>query len=95
MRDAIAYIPAEGIIIKLSEGTGDNLDRWAVEDGYVDYIYYEIDEPDWFFTEVDGGITLVKQLVENMYESLEDALPEVIERHFEAPLEYVVLRGRE
>lgn len=32
----------DGHIYKISEGTGDNLEQKDIDDGYVDYIYYDI-----------------------------------------------------
>ena len=39
--DVYIYVPSEQQIIKISEGSGDNLSEEDMAEGYVDYIYYE------------------------------------------------------
>lgn len=35
------YVPAVDQIVRISEGSGDNLTDENIKAGYVDYIYYE------------------------------------------------------
>ena len=35
------FVPGYHQIIRISEGTGDNLTEDDIADGFVDYIYYE------------------------------------------------------
>ena len=39
--DLYIFIPVMKQIIRIAEGTGDNLLPEDIEEGYVDYIYYE------------------------------------------------------
>lgn len=95
MKDAVAYIPELNRILRVAEGTGGNLLPEEVDEGYVDYIYYDIYEPAYGFPEVDGGMITKKELLVNIYEGMEDAIPEVIEFHWGTALEYIVLKGEE
>lgn len=62
---------ADDMYIHISEGTGDNLLQEDVDDGYVDYIYYEVHkaglwqgEPVMY--EWDGGMVLLKEMYADM-----------------------------
>lgn len=49
--------------VKISEGTGDNLLREDIDEGYVDYINYEIYDTYYDYLEDnsdDGGMALLK-----------------------------------
>ena len=39
--DLFLYVPEARQAIRIAEGSGDNLHQEDIEDGYVDYIYYE------------------------------------------------------
>lgn len=95
MRDAYAYVPQVGLILRVAEGTGDNLLREDRELGYVDYIYYELHEVGHDFDEVDGGMITTKEYVADTYRDMEEAIPEVLESHYGKRLEYTVMRGKE
>lgn len=56
---------------RISEGTGDNLSQEDIDDGYVDYIYYDyyatledIKEDNTY----DGGMILLKKFYQDMTE---------------------------
>lgn len=57
-------------LIKISEGTGDNLLREDIADGYVDYVNWDsyivflADDPE--FIEEDGGMVLSRKSVREM-----------------------------
>lgn len=92
MRDAFAYVPELNRILRVAEGSGDNLIYEDVDEGYVDYIYYEIYEPAYGFPEVDGGMITKKELLVNIYECMEEAIPEVLEFHYGFSGEYIVMK---
>ena len=62
----------------IKEGTGDNLLQEDIDEGYVDYIYYDYYDS---LTDIaegnahDGGMILLKKLYQNM--SLEEIVKEV------------------
>ena len=62
------YINVDGKIVHITEGTGDNLLQEDIEEGYVDYIYYEVFDLDYDFPEVDGGMVLTTEYVADMDE---------------------------
>ena len=54
------FVPDKKQIVRIAEGSGDNLTDDDLEVGYVDYIYYEIYAVDNGFPEVDGGMFMLK-----------------------------------
>lgn len=62
------YINVDGKIVHIMEGTGDNLLQEDIEEGYVDYIYYEVFDLAYDFPEVDGGMVLTTEYVADMDE---------------------------
>lgn len=74
------------LYFKIAEGTGDNLLDEDIEEGYVDYIYYEMSElcvEDGEFTmhnDVDGGMVLCETMVADM--SDEDIINAVLDMEF-------------
>lgn len=92
MKDAFAYVPELNMILRVAEGTGGNLLPEEVDEGYVDYVYYEIYEPEYGFPEVDGGMITKKELLVDTYGSMEEAIDEVIEFHYGCDLDYIVMK---
>jgi len=68
----------DGHIFKISEGTGDNLTQQDIDDGYVDYIYYDmfcsLDDLNEDIID-DGGMILLKKAYRDM--TVEEILKEV------------------
>lgn len=81
--DVYVYVPEKRQIVFISEGTGDNLSSEDMDDGYVDYINYEVYSMDDGISEDDGGILLLKQLVKEKYTCLADCIPDVMEYIYE------------
>lgn len=77
--DLFVFVQDTRQIIRISEGTGDNLLPEDVEAGYVDYIYYEQYELETDIQSVDGGMILLKELVRDKYGCLADCLKDVLE----------------
>ena len=70
----------DGYIYKISEGTGDNLMQKDIDDGYVDYIYYDVFSSLEDLNEddiTDGGMILLKKLYKD--HSVEEILSIVSE----------------
>lgn len=68
MRDMVIELK-DGTVIELSEGTGDNLLHEDIEEGYIDYLYYNI-YPDILAykrdEEYDGGQILLTRYAADM-----------------------------
>lgn len=78
--DLWVYVPELGQLLCISEGTGDNLLKEDVANGYVDYIYYEqYDAADPELTEIDGGQVLLTTLFREKYENTAQCIPEVLD----------------
>lgn len=70
----------DGFIFRIAEGTGDALEEKDIEDGYVDYIYYDIfaSLEDLYDQQTyDGGVILLKKPYKE--HTVEEILAEVCE----------------
>lgn len=86
------YVPEAQQIIKISEGSGDNLLDEDIDAGYVDYIYYEqyVMDPD--MRETDGGMVMLTELFQEKFKCTEDAIPQVLDMAYgKETLQYIVL----
>jgi hypothetical protein len=87
------YVPEAQQIIKISEGSGDNLLDEDIEAGYVDYIYYEQYVMDPEMRETDGGMIMLTELFQEKFKCTADAIPHVLDMAYgQESLEYIVLR---
>lgn len=87
------YVPDTHQIIKISEGSGDNLLDEDIEAGYVDYIYYEQYVMDPHMRETDGGMVMLSELFQEKFKCTEDAIPNVLDMAYgQESLEYIVLK---
>jgi hypothetical protein len=87
------FVPDYHQIVRISEGTGDNLLEEDVADGFVDYIYYEKYDLGYDISEVDGGQIMLTELFQDKYKCTEDCIPEVLEMAYgEENLKYTVLK---
>lgn len=81
--DIYIYVPCpnneEGYIIYISEGTGDNILSEDIEEGYVDYINYQIYMLDNGICEDDGGMIMLTELFRDEYSCTADCIPDVLE----------------
>lgn len=62
-----------------SAGSGDNLLQEDIENGYVDYIYYDQYELGADVTEMDGGQILLEEMLKDKYRCMEECIPDVLE----------------
>lgn len=93
--DLYIFIPDENQIIRISEGSGDNLLPEDTAEGYVDYIYYEQYELSNGLSEVDGGQVLLKDMFRDRYGCTEDSIPEVLNMAYgNCDMEYMVLKRK-
>lgn len=77
--DLYVYVPEMRQIIRISEGTGDNLLPEDQDKGYVDYIYYEQYELGIDMPEVDGGQILLEEMLRDKYPCMADCIPDVLD----------------
>lgn len=86
------FVPDMKQIIKISEGTGDNLTDEDMEAGFVDYIYYDTYVMDGDIRESDGGMIMLEELFREKYESTKDAIPAVLDMAYgDETMQYIVL----
>lgn len=77
--DLFLYVPEIRQIIRITEGSGDNLLPEDMEEGYVDYIDYEQYDIEVGMPEADGGEILLKELLKEKYLCLADCIPDVLD----------------
>lgn len=76
--DLFLFVPEMKQIIRIAEGTGDNLLAEDIADGYVDYIYYEQYELGAGMPEVDGGQIMMDELFRDKYRCTADCIQDVL-----------------
>lgn len=90
--DLLIYVPAERQVIRIAEGSGDNLHREDIEDGYVDYIYYEQHEAGAGMPVVDGGQVMLEKPLRDRYQCMAGCIPDVLDLAYgNSRLDYMVL----
>jgi hypothetical protein len=86
------YVPSKKQIIRIAEGTGDNLDDNDIDSGFVDYIYYDTHNLEAGIPEVDGGMIMLKELFQVKFGSTKDAIPSVLDMAYsDVTIPYIVL----
>ena len=86
------YVPSKKQIIRIAEGSGDNLTDDDLYQGYLDYIYYETYSLEQDLPEVDGGMIMLKQFFKQKYNSTKEAIPEVLDMAYEDEnIDYILL----
>lgn len=94
--DLYIFVPAMKQIIRIAEGTGDNLLPEDIEEGYADYIYYEQYELNQDFSEIDGGQVLLEEMFRNKFGCTEDAIKDVLSMAYgDYKIDYMILKGKE
>ena len=90
--DIFIYVPTMRQIIRIDEGSGDNLTDDDIAQGYVDYIYYEVYNVQQNLPEVDGGMIMLTELFQNKFKSVKDAIPAVLDMAYgDESIEYIML----
>ena len=86
------YVPTMRQIIRIDEGSGDNLTDDDIAQGYVDYIYYEVYNVQQDLPEVDGGMVMLTELFKNKFKSVKDAIPAVLDMAYgDESIGYIML----
>lgn len=93
MHDQIyVYVPSANQIIRIAEGSGDNLLDEDIDSGYVDYIYYEQFALGVTIEELDGGQVMLTELFTKQFKTTKDCIPHVLDMAYgDDSLPYVVL----
>ena len=84
--DLFLYIPEAHQIIRIAEGTGDNLLEEDTDAGHVDYIYYDQYMLDVDMPNVDGGMVLLDEMLREKYGCLADCIPDVLDMAYGSSL---------
>ena len=77
--DLFLYVPEARQIVRIAEGTGDNLLGEDTDAGYVDYIYYDQYMLDADMPDAGGGMVLLKEMLRDRYGCLADCIPDVLD----------------
>ena len=86
------YVPEFKQIVRISEGSGDNLLDEDIKAGYVDYIYYEQFKLGVDIEEVDGGQVMLKEPFQQKFTCTKDAIPHVLDMAYSnKSISYIVL----
>ena len=90
--DIFIYVPTMRQIIRIDEGSGDNLTDDDIAQGYVDYIYYEIYNVQQDLPEVDGGTIMLTEWFQEKFESTKEAIPAVLDMAYgDESIGYIML----
>lgn len=76
--DLFIFVPEMKQIVRIAEGTGDNLLPEDQDQGYVDYIYYEQYELSHDVPEVDGGQIMLEEMLRDKYKCIADCIQDVL-----------------
>ena len=90
--DIFIYVQTKKQIIRIDEGSGDNLTDDDIAQGYVDYIYYEIYNVQQDLPEVDGGTIMLAEWFQEKFESTKEAIPAVLDMAYgDESIGYIML----
>lgn len=90
--DIFIYVQTRKQIIRIDEGSGDNLTDDDIAQGYVDYIYYEVYNVQQDLPEVDGGMIMLTELFQEKFKSTKEAIPAVLDMAYgNETIGYIVL----
>lgn len=90
--DIFIYVQAMKQIIRIDEGSGDNLTDDDIAQGYVDYIYYEVYNVQQDLPEVDGGMIMLTELFQEKFKSTKEAIPAVLDMAYgDESIGYIML----
>lgn len=90
--DILLYVPETRQVIRIAEGSGDNLLKEDIREGYVDYIYYEQHEVGAGMPVVDGGQILLEEWLRDRYQCMAGCIPDVLDMAYgDSGMEYMIL----
>ncbi|WP_304975542.1 hypothetical protein [uncultured Acetatifactor sp.] len=77
--DLFIFVPEARQVIRISEGTGDNLSWEDREKGYVDYIYYDQHNLGMDMPVAEGGQVLLEGMFRDLFRCTADCVPRVLD----------------
>ncbi len=77
MKDLVIYCIRNEKIIRISEGDGCNLSQEDIDNGYVDYLYYDIFDTQDLQNVEDGGMILLKKPIKEEFNCVGDVIRRV------------------
>ncbi len=80
--DLFIFVPEARQVIRISEGTGDNLSWEDREKGYVDYIYYDQHNLGMDMPVAEGGQVLLEGMFRDLFRCTADCVPRVLDMAF-------------
>ena len=90
--DIFIYVQTKKQIIRIDEGSGDNLTDDDIVQGYVDYIYYEVYNVQQDLPEIDGGMIMLTELFQEKFKSTKEAIPAVLDMAYgDESIGYIML----
>lgn len=89
--DIFIFVPEMRQLIRIAEGNGSNLLAEDIENGYVDYIYYDQYELGTDMPEVDGGQILLKEPLRDRYRCMGECIPDVLDMAYGCLAGFIVL----
>ncbi len=90
--DIFIYVQSKKQIVRIDEGSGDNLTDDDIAQGYVDYIYYEVYNMQQDLPEVDGGMIMLTELFQEKFKSTKEAIPAVLDMAYgDESIGYIML----
>lgn len=90
--DLFLFVPEMRQIVRICEGTGDNLLWEDREEGYVDYIYYEQYDLDTDTPETDGGQVMLYRMFRDQFQCTADCIPRILDMAYgKESIGYVIL----
>lgn len=90
--DIYIFVPAFREIIRIAEGNGMNLLPEDIDDGYVDYIYYDRHQLSIDLPEVDGGQIMLEMPFQDRFKAMEECIPNVLDMAYGEQVPFVVLK---
>lgn len=92
--DIFIFVPEKKEIIRITEGTGDNLLKEDRKEGYIDYINYEQYALEQDLPDVDSGMVMLKEYFRDQFTCTEECIPLVLDMAYDdSCLNYILLKG--
>lgn len=89
--DIFIFVPEMRQIVRITEGNGSNLLPEDIENGYVDYIYYDQYELGADITEIDGGQLLLEEPLRDKYCCMAGCIPDVLDMAYGYLAGFIIL----
>ena len=78
MKDLVIFVKDYEKIIRISEGDGFNLTTEDIDEGYVDYLYYDVFDAQDLQNVEDGGLVLTEKPIKDEFNSIGEVLERVL-----------------